>query len=63
MDSSIEHSYGYDYVTSGYKDNPQESWKQIVDDMHEMYPEADVYKRQVIMGMKYFLLNADSVEF
>ena len=38
--SSIEHIYGYDYVTSCYKDNPQDSWKQIVDYMHEMYPEA-----------------------
>lgn len=31
---------GYDYVTSCYKDNPQDSWKQLVDYMHEMYPEA-----------------------
>ncbi len=38
--SSIEHIYGYDYVTSCYKDNPQDSWKQLVDYMHEMYPEA-----------------------
>lgn len=38
--SSIEHIYGYDYVTSCYKDSPQDSWKQIVDYMHEMHPEA-----------------------
>lgn len=38
--SSIEHIYGYDYVTSCYKDNPQDSWKQIVDYMHEMYLDA-----------------------
>ena len=38
--SSIEHIYGYDYVTSCYKDNPRDSWKQLVDYMHEMYPEA-----------------------
>ncbi len=38
--SSIEHIYGYDYVTSCYKDNPQDSWKQIVDYMHEMFPDA-----------------------
>ena len=31
---------GYDYVTSCYKDSPQDSWKQIVDYMHEMYPES-----------------------
>ena len=35
-----EHIYGYDYVTSCYKDNPQDSWKQIVYYMHEMYREA-----------------------
>ena len=38
--SSIEHIYGYDYVTSCYKDNPLDSWKQLVDYMHEIYPEA-----------------------
>lgn len=38
--SSIEHIYGYDYVTSCYKDHPQDSWKQLVEYMHEMYPEA-----------------------
>lgn len=38
--SSIEHINGYDYVTSCYKDNPQDSWKQLVDYMHEMYPKA-----------------------
>ena len=38
--SSIEHIYGYDYVTSCYKDNPQDSWKQLVDYMHEMFPDA-----------------------
>ena len=38
--SSIEHIYGYDHVTSCYKENPRESWRQIVDHMHEVYPEA-----------------------
>ena len=38
--SSIEHIYGYDYVTSCYKDNPQDSWKLLVDYMHEMFPDA-----------------------
>lgn len=38
--SSIEHIYGYDYVTSCYKDNPHDSWKQITDYMHEMYPRT-----------------------
>ena len=38
--SSPEHIYGYDYVTSYYKEDPQESWKRIVDYMHEIYPIA-----------------------
>ena len=27
-------------MTSCYKDNPQDSWKQLVDYMRKMYPEA-----------------------
>lgn len=38
--SSPEHLFGYDYVTSRYKDTPQESWRQIVEHMHEIYPIA-----------------------
>lgn len=38
--SSPEHLFGYDYVTSRYKDAPQESWRQIVEHMHEIYPVA-----------------------
>ena len=38
--SSIEHIYGYEYVTSCYRDEPQDSWKQITDYMHGMYPQA-----------------------
>lgn len=38
--SSLEHIYGYDYVTSCYKDNPQESWNMIIRHMHDIYPIA-----------------------
>ena len=38
--SSPEHLFGYGYVTSRYKDDPQESWRQIVEHMHEIYPIA-----------------------
>ena len=48
--SSIEHIYGYDYVTSCYKDNPQDSWKQLVDYMHEMFP--DVTDKQIRKVLK-----------
>lgn len=38
--SSLEHIYGYDYVTSCYKDDPKESWGQIVEHMHDIYTIA-----------------------
>ena len=38
--SSPEHIYGYDYVTSCYKDDPQESWNTIIRHMHDIYPIA-----------------------
>ena len=38
--SSIEHIYGYDHVTSCYKDDPKESFQQIIDYMHKIYPVA-----------------------
>lgn len=38
--SSVEHLHGYEYVTSCYKEDPQDSWKRIVDHVHEVYPIA-----------------------
>lgn len=38
--SSPEHIHGYDYVTSCYKESPQDSWNRIVEHMHEIYPIA-----------------------
>ena len=38
--SSPEHLFGYDYMTSHYKDDPQESWRQLVEQMHEIYQIA-----------------------
>ena len=38
--SSIEHIFGYDYVTSCYREDPQESWNRIVNHIHEIYPIA-----------------------
>ena len=38
--STPEHLWGYDYVTSAYKENTEESWKRIVNHMNEIYPIA-----------------------
>ena len=40
--SSIEHIYGYDYVTSCYKDNPQDSWKQLVQELYQICEEQSI---------------------
>ena len=38
--SSLEHIHGYDYVTSCYKETPQDSWKKIMKYVQEIYPIA-----------------------
>lgn len=49
--SSIEHIYGYDHVTSCYREDPQESWNRIVNHIHEIYPIAtDQQIRKVLRG-------------
>ncbi|NLL75646.1 MAG: hypothetical protein GX235_00115 [Clostridiales bacterium] len=35
-----EHLWGYDLVTSNYKEAPKDSWQKIVSHMHEIYPIA-----------------------
>lgn len=38
--STPEHLWGYDHVTSAYREKPEESWKRIEDHMNEIYPAA-----------------------
>lgn len=38
--SSLEHIHGYDYLTSCYRESPEDSWKKIVEYMHNIYPIA-----------------------
>ncbi len=47
--SSPEHIYGYDHVTSCYKEDPRTSWGKIVDYMKQLYPEAkDMQIRKIL---------------
>ena len=47
--SSPEHIYGYDHVTSCYKEDPRTSWGKIVDHMKQLYPEAaDTQIRKIL---------------
>ena len=38
--STPEHLWGYEHVTSAYKEEPSESWRRITARMKEVYPEA-----------------------
>lgn len=45
--STPEHLWGYEYITSAYREAPSESWKRIVNHMNEIYPiatEAQIYR-------------------
>ena len=47
--SSPEHIYGYDHVTSCYKEDPRTSLGKIVDHMKQLYPEAaDTQIRKIL---------------
>lgn len=39
--SSLEHLWGYEYVTSHYSEEPISSWGKITAHMHERYPAAE----------------------
>ncbi len=38
--SSLEHLWGYDYVTSKYKEQPTDSWNTIVENTKDIFPIA-----------------------
>lgn len=38
--TTLEHLFGYDYVTSRYKENPEESYRAIADHIRDIYPIA-----------------------
>lgn len=38
--STPEHLWGYDYVTSAYREEPAESWNRIVERMKAVYPDV-----------------------
>jgi hypothetical protein len=48
--SSPEHLYGYDHVTSCYRETSSESWQRIVDYMKEAYPIATEKQIRKVLG-------------
>ena len=47
-----EHLWGYDYVTSAYKEKPELSAKRIADHMADIYPNATSKQIRKIIGVK-----------
>ncbi|WP_081832835.1 AlkZ-related protein [Oribacterium sp. P6A1] len=47
-----EHLWGYDYVTSAYKESPEESAKRIAKHIIEVYPIATAEQIKNVIGLK-----------
>lgn len=49
--STPEHLWGYDHVTSAYREDSAESWKRIVQHMNEIYPNAAEAQIRRVLGI------------
>ena len=47
-----EHLWGYDYVTSAYKEEPELSAKRIANHMADIYPDATPKQIRKVIGVK-----------
>ena len=47
-----EHLWGYDFVTSCYKEEPSESAGRIFDRVRELYPEASLLSLKKVLGIR-----------
>lgn len=49
--STPEHLWGYDHVTSAYKEGPEESWRKIAERMNDLYPIATEAQIRRVLGI------------
>lgn len=49
--STPEHLWGYDYVTSAYQEEPDKSWKKIVEWMNKVYPITSEAQIRRVVGI------------
>lgn len=49
--STPEHLWGYDHVTSAYKEDPAESWKRITGRMNDLFPTATEAQIRRVIGI------------
>lgn len=55
-----ETKWGYDFVTSCYKEAPCDSWKRIVEQMRRHFPDAEDANIEKVLGIKYPGSGTDS---
>ena len=48
-----ETKWGYDYLASGYKEDPAESWKRILKQVKKYYPGAEDIQYFSLLGVRY----------
>ena len=49
--STPEHLWGYEHITSAYREDSKESWKRIVNHMNEVYPVATEAQIHRVLGI------------
>lgn len=49
--STPEHLWGYDHITSAYREGPSESWERIVNHMKGIYPAAAEAQIRRVLGI------------
>lgn len=50
--ATLEHLWGYDYVTSAYNEDPEISAQRIADHMRDFYPIATPKQLRKVIGVK-----------
>ncbi len=48
-----ETKWGYDYIATGYKEDPEASWQRIVDHMHQHFLEVEDDMIWKVLGISY----------
>ena len=48
-----ETKWGYDFIASGYKEDPQESWRRILKQVKKFFPGADEKQYFGMLGIRY----------
>ena len=48
-----ETKWGYEYISSGYHEKPEESWERIMDQIRKHFPQAGEAELKKLLGIRY----------